>query len=265
VEFAGLRPDAAGVNVRLNDLESGITAELRARFVVGCDGHRSAVRQALGIRVREKVYRQRWVMGDFTDATGLGDTAHLFFAPAASVESFPLPNHQRRWIVLRPPHDATEPAEYLVQQVRRLTGHDPGALAPGSVSCFGAKRMLADRYGVGRVWLAGDTAHVMSSIGGQGMNTGFADAAHAAQALMAVGDLAERLGGYETARKQAYRVAAGRAERGMYFGTARGRLMSRIRQVVIRDILFSRWCADRLAPYFAMLTIPNQPLLGEAV
>jgi hypothetical protein len=64
---------------------------------------------------------------------------------------------------------------------------------------------------------------------------------------------------YEAVRRKAYRVAAARAERGMMLGTARGRVWSLLRTWLIRDVLFGRWMADKLAPYFAMLTIPGNP------
>jgi 2-polyprenyl-6-methoxyphenol hydroxylase-like FAD-dependent oxidoreductase len=106
----------------------------------------------------------------------------------------------------------------------------------------------------------------MSSIGGQGMNTGFADAQLAARSLLAA--MAEPataeaiLARYDAVRRKAYRIAADRAERGMRLGTARGRVWSALRTWIIRDLLFGPWMAKRLAAYFAMLTIPANPPIG---
>ena len=65
---------------------------------------------------------------------------------------------------------------------------------------------------------------------------------------------------WERIRRAAFNVAADRAARGMWLGTLRGRLASRLRRHIIRDILFSPLMRHRLAPHFAMLTIPNRNL-----
>lgn len=260
VEFRAAQQERHCVNVTLCDGDTDITWELRARYVVGCDGHRSAVRRHARFGVRETNYRQRFVMADFDDNTDLGREAHLFFTPRASVESFPLPQGRRRWIVLLPNREPDDAAAYLVERVRDLTGHDLSQCARHFVSTFGVKRMLAHQYSRGRVLLCGDAAHVMSPIGGQGMNTGFADAELLAVILEDVlkdSEIAsEKLALYDRVRRKAFRVAADRAARGMWMGTRRGVLASRLRRLFIRHVLFAPWMLEHLGPYFAMLTIP---------
>ncbi len=100
----------------------------------------------------------------------------------------------------------------------------------------------------------------MSPIGGQGMNTGFADAEFLAEVLDAIlkrgHASAPLLDAYQRFRRKAARAAIFRAEWGMWFGTWRGLLRSRIRDFVIRDIM-CRWpIAPRMGPFYAMLTIP---------
>jgi len=263
-EFVGLEQEPDGVCATLKDTESLIHFEARARFLIGCDGHRSGVRHAAKLKTRERAYPQRFVMADFADRSGLGDEARLFFAPEASVESFPLPGGWRRWIVLANGRWNESPLEYLIQTVQRLTGFNLGNEPARFVSTFGASRMVVNRYYSGRVALAGDAAHVMSSIGGQGMNTGFADAEMLANVLPIVlskpqaTDECFRL--YDRIRRRAYEVAARRAERGMWLGTLRGRVGSGFRKHLIRDVLFRRPLRHRLAPHFAMLTIPFRNL-----
>ena len=72
---------------------------LTARFVIACDGSRSRLRELIGMRAPGHVYDCHFVMADFIDRSGLGDEAHLFFTATGSVESFPLPGGQRRWVV----------------------------------------------------------------------------------------------------------------------------------------------------------------------
>lgn len=264
VEFVSFHQDSTGVQVKLRKAESGAEFTQRCRFLIGCDGHRSPVRASAGLRVREKQYWQRFIMGDFADYSGLGSEAHLFFTPHASVESFPLPGGLRRWIVLANERGNTSSGEYLVQTVRRLAGHDLSGQPILFLRPFGARRMEVESYHRGRVLLAGDAAHVMSSIGGQGMNTGFADAEMLADLLPRVlqdepaATRCFRL--YDRVRRSAFRVAAGRAARGMWLGTLRGRAASRLRKWFIRDLLFSSYMERRLAPHFAMLTIPFRNL-----
>lgn len=259
-EFTGLTEAADGVRVALRNAADQVNFKLDARFVVGADGHRSAVRAAAGLTVREKTYPQRFVMADFEDRSGLGDEARLFFTPQASVESFPLPGGWRRWIVLALDLNGEAPEAYLIRTVQRLTGYELGQERLRFVSTFGAKWMLANRYHAGRVLLAGDAAHVMSSIGGQGMNTGFADAEMLAEVLTRVRRQPEaRAAGfaaYDRIRRKSFAIAALRAERGMWLGTRRGLVASWCRRHLIRYVLFSALLKRRLAPHFAMLTIP---------
>lgn len=264
IEFEGLRQKADHICASFREGNSRDRMEVCARFLVGADGHKSAVRSAAGIRVREKTYPQRFIMADFQDDSGLGAEGRLFFTSEASVESFPLPGNFRRWIVQWGNVGDDPPIDHLVASVGRLTGHDLSGQPARFVSTFGAKRMVVDRYHSGRVLLAGDAAHVMSSIGGQGMNTGFADAEMLAELLPSVLRQPARMtrccAAYDRIRRRSFEVAARRAERGMWLGTMRGRLASRFRRHFIRDVLFSRLMQRHLAPHFAMLTIPYRNL-----
>jgi 2-polyprenyl-6-methoxyphenol hydroxylase-like FAD-dependent oxidoreductase len=263
-EFTGMRQDNGGVRGTFCDRASGKLSEIHGRFLIGADGHRSAVRSAAGLRVRERAYPQRFIMADFEDDSGLGNEARLFFTPEASIESFPLPEGFRRWIVQVHGAQESRPLDYLIRTVRRLTGFDLGQRTARYFSAFGAKRMVVDSYHAGRVLLAGDAAHVMSSIGGQGMNTGFADAEMLAAILPALLRNPEQMprssAAYDRIRRRSYEVAANRAERGMWLGTRRGRLASWFRKHFIRDVLFSPLMQRHLAPHFAMLTVPYRNL-----
>jgi 2-polyprenyl-6-methoxyphenol hydroxylase-like FAD-dependent oxidoreductase len=264
IEFTELRQDAHGVRANFRDSATGKSFESQGRFLIGADGHKSAVRSAAGLSVRERQYPQRFIMADFQDDSGLGNEARLFFTPEASVESFPLPDGFRRWIVQVHGAQENTPIDYLIRTVRRLTGFDLGRRTARYFSAFGAKRMVVDSYHAGRVLLAGDAAHVMSSIGGQGMNTGFADAEMLAAvlpvALRSPDQMSRSFAAYDRIRRRSYEVAANRAERGMWLGTRRGRFASWFRKHLIRDVLFSPLMQRHLAPHFAMLTVPYRNL-----
>lgn len=232
---------------------------LTARYVVGCDGSRSRVREIMGLRAPGHVYGCHFAMGDFVDRTGFGDEAHLFFTETGAVESFPLPGGQRRWIVQTETHVEAPPAGMISGLIRQRTGLDVPATDQMSSSAFTPRRYDCERYHEGRVILCGDAAHGMSPIGGQGMNTGFADAEFLA-AVLGRDDALALLPAYERCRRRAARTATARAAWGMWLGTWRGGARAMLRDAVLKFLICHSGAARHLGPFYAMLTIPFNTL-----
>ena len=232
---------------------------ITARYVIACDGSRSRVRELIGMRAPSHVYGCHFLMGDFTDRTGFGDEAHLFFTATGSVESFPLPGGQRRWVVQTETHLERPPAGLVSELTRERTGIDVPVADQVNESVFTPRKFNCDRYYEGRIILCGDAAHGMSPIGGQGMNTGFADAEFLA-AILSQDEPLKLLPAYNRFRRKAAKTAIFRAEWGMWLGTWRGRMRSRVRDVLLKFLLCQEPIAKHMGSFYAMLTIPFNTL-----
>jgi 2-polyprenyl-6-methoxyphenol hydroxylase-like FAD-dependent oxidoreductase len=160
-----------------------------ARYVVGCDGAGSTVRDQAGIRFEGGSYPQTFVLAD-TDADGLGpDAAHVFLTEAGMLFFFPLV-HPASWrmLVMRPPADPTPPhAPVDLAEVQTIADtYTDGTVRlhdPVWMTNFRLHHRAATNYRAGRVFLAGDAAHIHSPAGAQGMNTGIHDAVNLAWKL----------------------------------------------------------------------------------
>ncbi|WP_461030041.1 FAD-dependent oxidoreductase, partial [Streptomyces sparsus] len=208
-ELTGLTQDATGVTARVQD-GAGTASTLRATYAVGTDGHRSTVREALGLPFPGKSVLRSILLADvrLTDpppdvlsANGVGD-AFAFLAPFGDgwYRVFAWRREPESTAGGTPPdraraeHADDEPV--TLDEVRAITRHalgsDYGMSEARWLSRFHSDERQVPDYRVGRVLLAGDAAHVHSPAGGQGMNTGLQDAANLSWKLAEV--LAGRAG-----------------------------------------------------------------------
>jgi 2-polyprenyl-6-methoxyphenol hydroxylase-like FAD-dependent oxidoreductase len=238
-EIVGMRQDREGVTLHG---ECGL--EVRASRVAACDGSRSRVRGLLGVRTNGKSYGCQFTMGDFHDRSGLGRTAHVFFTSQGAVESFPLPGGLRRWIVQA--KDGLIPA-----LVRQRTGFLIEAADQIDQHHFSPRRLDCARLHHGRVVLCGDAAHVMSPIGGQGMNCGFGDAAMLAHVWSGEASIED----YDRQRRRVAAHAASRAALGMWLGTRTGRWNCLWRDALFRALSWPL-AARHAGAWFAMKNLP---------
>jgi 2-polyprenyl-6-methoxyphenol hydroxylase-like FAD-dependent oxidoreductase len=259
-ELTGLRQGANGVTATLNRRATAQEESIHAPFLAGCDGGESSVRPLAEIAATGTSYPQSYIMADVADASGWAAAAHLFFTRQGSVESFPLPGGRRRWIIQTEQLQRPPPPGLLIATVRLRTGVDLAGSPCFFESAFTVRSGLARSYVRDRVALCGDAAHLMSPVGGQGMNVGFGDAARLAEVLdrcLRQGQEAQPLlGDYSRQRREVARIAIGRAARGMWLGTRRGWLACFWRGPLLRLLLSPPLCR-KLPPYFAMLTLPT--------
>jgi 2-polyprenyl-6-methoxyphenol hydroxylase-like FAD-dependent oxidoreductase len=212
---AGFEQDADTVRVRLDRLVKESVGysvahtewvvagskHLETPFVVGADGHRSLVRRALGIDFPEAGEPQHFALFEFkTDADLEGELRVTFGEEGTSI-LWPLPGGWCRWGFELPGaeiHDEARQKSRLAVTLGadRFPALEPGRLneliaerAPwfqGSVEeirwrmAVRFERRLASAFGRGRIWLAGDAAHLHHPAGAQSMNVGLQEGAELA-------------------------------------------------------------------------------------
>jgi 2-polyprenyl-6-methoxyphenol hydroxylase-like FAD-dependent oxidoreductase len=163
------------VNVSL--LQKGKPAKLTASFVVGCDGAHSGVRQGLNLPLDGGEYADSFMLADIeTNELLRGDQLQLCPSEFGPVAIFPMSATRRRVVatIERPEGDA--PSLELVRSVLRQRA--PAALEARALhwsAYFRIHHRHAPRLRLGRIFIAGDAAHIHSPFGGQGMNTGLHD------------------------------------------------------------------------------------------
>jgi 2-polyprenyl-6-methoxyphenol hydroxylase-like FAD-dependent oxidoreductase len=183
-ELERLDQDAAGVTATMVGGET-----VRASYVVGADGMHSAVREQTAIGFAGDTYGQSFVLADVHLDWELSDNeVMLYLSPAGLVVVAPLPGGRHR-IVATVDEAPERPDRDHIQALLDARGPQKSPARVKDVvwsSRFRVHHRLADRYREGRVFLAGDAAHVHSPAGGQGMNTGIQDAVALAARLAGV-------------------------------------------------------------------------------
>ncbi len=201
-------PTGDEVELMLVDLRSDTIKRARASYVIAADGGSSPTRGQLGVGYAGRTYSERWVVIDtkVLNTWDGHDRLRFHCNPARPTVDCPTPLGHHRWEY---PARACEDERTLLDEAEIWKVLGDQGITPEHVKILRAviyshHVRTADRWRVGRIFLAGDAAHAMPPWIGQGMSAGVRDAANLCWKLAAVinGQAPESLlDSYQTERK----------------------------------------------------------------
>jgi 2-polyprenyl-6-methoxyphenol hydroxylase-like FAD-dependent oxidoreductase len=185
--------DADAVTAEIENAENGARERISARYIVGCDGARSLVRETLGIKMfgnpvltytTNVIFRCPHLLSLHDKGKGY---RHIFIGPEGTWSTIVAINGRDQWRFSIIGNTAKQ--EYTTDEIkaaiRRAVGRD-FEFEILSVLPWVRRELVAESYRNNRAFIAGDAAHAMSPTGGFGMNTGIGDAVDLSWKLSAV-------------------------------------------------------------------------------
>ena len=178
-ELEGFHQDDNGVTVQARHSDGSQVIE--ALYLVACDGAKSPVRHALNLGFEGSTFERMFFVADAQVDWHLShDALHVCLAKESCVVFFPLKgNHRYRIVGVFPEEFAKEEGDVLYEEIeQRIKQEAKLDLDVHDVEWFSTYKVHTrhvSKFSVGRCFLAGDSAHVHSPAGAQGMNTGIQD------------------------------------------------------------------------------------------
>ncbi|APW39607.1 3-(3-hydroxyphenyl)propionate hydroxylase [Rhodoferax koreense] len=199
-ELTGFRDEGeagGGETVHLALSHDGQTRHITCQWLVASDGGRSKVREQLGIALKGSTYDEKWLIVDLLDRVSAFRHTSTYCDPVRPAIRLPGPQGTLRYEFML--HEGEDAEQVLDEGNVRgwIRARNPAdaqlAITRKVVYAFHAR--VAERWQSGRVFLAGDAAHLTPPFAGQGMNSGVRDAANLAWKLAAVvrGEMAPSL------------------------------------------------------------------------
>jgi len=174
--FVSAREAEAGVEATV--VRGGSSAVVAAKYLVGCDGAHSAVRHLLDLPFEGAEYAEQYILADAMTNDALpSDELQLCPSELGPLAIFPMSATRRRVVATIDEPQGEAPSLDLVNAL--LAQRAPEGLKAESLvwsTYFRIHHRCVSQMSVGRMFIAGDAAHIHSPFGGQGMNTGLQDA-----------------------------------------------------------------------------------------
>jgi len=239
----------------------GEERDCETSYIAGCDGARSAVREAIGTGFPGGTYRHLFYVAD-VEATGaaLNGELHVDLDEADFLAVFPLSGQGRARLIGTVRDERADRADTLTFNDIRGRAIEQMKVTIAKVNWFSTYHVhhrVTQHFGKGRAFLAGDAAHIHSPAGGQGMNTGIGDAINLAWKLAAVvaGRAPESLlNSYETERIGFARRLVATTDRAFSFATAEG-LLADIARIRLAPLVIPAAFAFETVRRFAFRTV----------
>ncbi len=240
---------------------------VESRYLVGCEGPHSIIRKQGGFSFEGKTYPVSYFMADVElDWPVERGDVHVWIHEDGMFSAIPMPGERRWRLFVESGKEVEEGAtEVTLELVRRLMAERIGdrvtrAKDPTWLSEFRISCRMVDRFGSGRVFLAGDAAHVHSPTGGQGITTGVQDAYNLAWKLALVlrGSPDSLLETYSEERLPVVRGVLKTTDRtaGIFLAHSRARRLFRDR--VVLPLLRSRAMQKRLTRKMSQLDVNHR-------
>jgi len=271
--------EARGIGVeRTKTLQSfrqendGIEAEIvhadgsretcRASWLIACDGARSDVRRLLDIELEGDVTGETFILADVALESELADAeGYNIFVPEGMLIFVPLEVPGRVRLIAHTPQfppEATPKIDIPMLQeiVDKRSGFSARITELGWTSSFSPKHFVTKKLRVGRVFLAGDAAHIHSPVGGQGLNTGIQDVHNLIWKLALVHRGAGNPALLETYQMERHAVAEAminNVRRATKMLTLRGAWSQQMRNRIASVLMQLSGVRDRLGSHVGML------------
>jgi 2-polyprenyl-6-methoxyphenol hydroxylase-like FAD-dependent oxidoreductase len=265
IELTSLRQNGAEIEAALQN-GNGTEETVKPRWVIGCDGAHSSVRNALNIPFTGEAISMSFFLGDLQleGPDVPGDELRIYLRGGEVVFMGRLTETTYRVITAgQAPGSVSQPEEKreltLADFQRRFDtlGIQLKALSSDWMTPFSVNDRQAEQMQVGNVFLGGDASHIHSPVGGQGMNTGIQDIANLAWKIGAVrrGANDDLLQTYEEERKPVGKALLDTTSRVLKAAAVRSPLAEHVRNAILSFAYHIPWVRQQVAGFISETAI----------